>query len=366
MNSTFPFVVSSLTRIDALKDMAFSNGDFNGYLVLNNYNLLYFLGFPGTSAMLIPADGKCSVYVYGVNFEQAKTCGKAFNVELVRGDENLMTKISAQAKNFKVKKLFVDTLGVESWRSLTKEFSDEIGLEIGKNHIQLLRTVKDNFEIELMRKAGELTSEGMRVAYEMVKAGAKEHEVAAEIEYAMRKRGSGPTAFDSIVASGGSSAFPHGGCSDREIRDGDLVIVDIGATYSYYCSDMTRTIVAGKPSEKQRKIYDIVKTAQQRAFEAIKTGAVVGDLDAIARRLIADAGYGPYFVHRLGHGVGLEVHESPSMGPNGKDQLSAGYVVTDEPGIYIPGFGGVRIEDTVLVGKSGAERLTIGPYNLHD
>jgi Xaa-Pro aminopeptidase len=356
--------VSSLTRIEALKDMAFYPVDFNGYLIFNSYNLLYFLGFPGTSALLIPADGEPTVYVYGVNYEQAKAEGKSFDVELVRGDENLIAKIAAQAKDFNVKKLYVDSLGVESWRSLAKEFSDEKVLEIGKNHIQSLRAVKDSSEIELMRKAGELTSEGMRVAYEIVKAGAKEHEVAAEIEYAMRRRGAGPTAFESIVASGECSAYPHGGCSGREIREGELVVVDIGATYNYYCSDMTRTIVAGKPSAKQRRIYDTVKTAQQKAFEAIKAGAVVGDLDSLARRLIADAGYGAYFVHRLGHGVGLEVHEPPSMGPNGKDQLSAGYVVTDEPGIYIPGFGGVRIEDAVLVGKSGAERLTAGPYDL--
>jgi Xaa-Pro aminopeptidase len=181
----------------------------------------------------------------------------------------------------------------------------------------------------------------------------------------MRRRGAGSTAFETIVASGACSAFPHGGCSCREIREGDLVVVDIGATYQHYCSDMTRTLVAGKPSAKQQKIYATVKAAQQKAFEAIKADVTVGDVDAVARQLITDAGYGEYFVHRLGHGVGLEVHEAPSMGPGGKEKLVAGCVVTDEPGIYIPGFGGVRIEDTVLVGKKESERLTVGSYSLN-
>ena len=190
-----------------------------------------------------------------------------------------------------------------------------------------------------------------------------EYEVAAEIEYAMRSRGAGPTAFETIVASGACSAFPHGGCTGREIRDGDFVVVDIGATSEYYCSDMTRTFVAGTPSERQTLIYDTVKAAQQKAFEAMKPGMPVADLDATARNVIAESGFGDFFVHRLGHGVGLEVHEPPSMGATSKEKLAAGYIVTDEPGIYIPGYGGVRIEDTVLITRDGAERLTIGPYS---
>jgi Xaa-Pro aminopeptidase len=354
-----------LTRIDKLKKIAFTEKGFDGYLIFNSANTLYFLGFPGPSALLVPTEGECTVYVYGVNYEQAKAQGSGFKVELVKGDENLMTKIASEIQNRKIGKFAVDALGVQSWRDLTKELPGGVTLEVNNRFIEALRVVKDNQEIELMRKAGELTSEGMKAAYEAVKSGAKEYEVAAEIEYAMRRRGAGPTAFETIVTSGACSAFPHGGCSGREIREGGLVVVDIGATYNYYCSDMTRTMVAGKPSVKQQKIYDTVKAAQQKAFEAVKAGMMVGDLDTVARRLITDAGYGDYFVHRLGHGVGLEVHEPPSMGPNGKDRLSVGCVVTDEPGIYIPGFGGVRIEDTLLVGKNEAERLTVGPYSLN-
>jgi Xaa-Pro dipeptidase len=234
-------------------------------------------------------------------------------------------------------------------------------VEVNNSIVQTLRMVKDKQELEYMRKAAELTSRGMEAAVETVKPGMKEYEVAAEIEYAMRKRGAGPTAFETIVASGAWSAFPHGGCSGREIRAGDLVVVDIGATFNFYCSDMTRTFVAGQPSEKQQKIYDTVKAAQQNALKTIKTGMPIPEVDSAARKVIEAAGYGEFFVHRLGHGVGLEVHEPPTLNQTNKDLLAAGNVVTVEPGIYLPGYGGVRIEDTVLVTTKGAEKLTSGP-----
>ncbi|HKZ88559.1 MAG TPA: Xaa-Pro peptidase family protein [Candidatus Bathyarchaeia archaeon] len=358
--------MNALKRIDQLKKAVFTEGGFDGYLIFNNANLLYFLGFPGTSALLIPADGENTTYVYGVNYEQAKAEGRDFKVQLVKSDENLIAKIARQAKDCGIKKLSVDALSVESWRALTKEFPSRKAVEVCSNVVQALRMIKDPREIEFMRKAGELTSEGMKIAVEAVKPGAKEYEVAAEIEYAMRKRGAGPTAFESIVASGECSAFPHGGCSGREIREGDLVVIDIGATCNYYCSDMTRTFVAGKSSEKQKRIYGIVKAAQENAFKSIKAGVPIPDVDAAARKVIETAGYGDFFVHRLGHGVGLEVHEPPTLSQTNKDLLAAGNVVTDEPGIYIAGYGGVRIEDTVLVQKNGAEKLTRGSYSLGD
>ena len=204
----------------------------------------------------------------------------------------------------------------------------------------------------------------MKVAFETIKPGVKERQVAAEIEYAMRKKGSDGTAFDTIIASGAASAFPHGSCSDRTIREGDFVVVDLGATSNFYRSDMTRTFTAGKPSEKQSKIYETVKLAHQKAFEAIKPSIPAKDADAAARQIIEAAGYGEFFVHNLGHGVGLEIHEAPTLSPDSQDTLAVGNVITDEPGIYLPGYGGVRIEDTVLVTTVGAEKLTVGPYSL--
>ncbi|MBN1358739.1 aminopeptidase P family protein [Candidatus Bathyarchaeota archaeon] len=354
-----------MNRINALKQVAFRKGGFDSFIVFNSSNLTYFTGFSGASALLIPENGENTVYVYGVNYAQAKAELAEVKVELVERGENLIDKIAKQAKAFKIEKLAVDSLTIESWRALTKSLGSEKTLATDPNFIRDLRKVKDAKEIELMRKAAELTSEGMRAARETLAAGMREYEVAAEIEYAMRKQGCYGTAFDTIVASGVSSAFPHGGCSDRKIRKGDLVVVDVGATYKSYRSDMTRTFTAGKPSEKQEKLYQVVKTAQEKAFEAVKPNVKAADVDATARKIIADAGYGEYFVHNLGHGVGLEIHEPPTLSPDSKDVLAEGNVVTVEPGVYLVGYGGIRLEDTLLLQRKGAEKLTEGQSTLN-
>jgi len=353
-----------MTRVETLRQTAFEKDKFDGFIVFNSANLTYLTGFSGASALLIPKNGESTVYVYGVNYAHAKAELSGFTVDLVKHGEDVMAKIAKHAEDFKIKKLAVDAINAESWQALSKALGDEKKLVADNSFIQELRKVKDEKEIRLMRKAGELTSEGMRVAYETVTAGMREYEVAAEIEYVMRKKGSSGTAFETIVASGACSAFPHGGCSDRIIREGDLVVVDVGATYKFYRSDMTRTLVAGKPSEKQKKLYQTAKTAQEKAFEALKPNAKAKGVDAAGRKIIADAGYGEYFVHSLGHGVGLEVHEPPTLSPESKDTLATGNVVTVEPGIYLVGYGGIRIEDTVLVQRNGAEKLTNGPYAL--
>lgn len=352
-----------LNRVGALRKIAFESGGFDCYLIFNNTNLLYFLGFQGSAALLVTADGESIVYVYGVNYEQAKVECKDFRVELIKPHENLLVKIVRQVKDRKIKRVAVDTLGVDGWLILSKEFSEET-LEVNNSFIAALRMVKDTREIELMRKAGELTSAGMKAAYETIQPGVKECEVAAEIEHTMRIRGAGTTAFETIVASGIYSAFPHGGCSERIIHEGDLVVVDIGATYKFYCSDMSRTFVAGTPTAKQQTIYNVVNTAQENAFKTIQASVPIFKVDAAARQVIEAAGFGEYFVHRLGHGVGLDVHEPPSLNQLNKDSLFIGNVVTIEPGIYIPGFGGIRIEDTVLVQKSCVEKFTNGLYSL--
>ena len=354
----------SLKRIDVVKQVAFEEKGFDGFAVFNWANLIYLTNSPAATALVIPRDGKSIIYTYGVNYEQAKAEGKDLIVELVRRDENLMTKIAETAKGQKIKKLAVDTLSVKGWRALIKETSGEVLPEIKGNIILDLRKVKDKEELAFMRKAGELTSEGMKVAFEVLTPGIKEYELAAEIEYSMRKRGSNGTAFETIVASGKYSAFPHGSCSNRVICEGDLVVVDVGATYKFYHSDMTRTLVAGNPSEKQKRIHDIVKTAQEAALKIIKPKAKAKEIDYAARKIINDTGYSEHFVHGLGHGVGLEVHEPPTLNSHSKETLAVGNVVTDEPGIYLVGYGGIRIEDTVVVKKDGAEKLTHCSYKL--
>ncbi len=353
-----------MQRVAALRQVAFEKSNFDGYLVFNPSNLIYFTGVPGTTALLIPKDGEPRLYVYSVNYEQAKQEAKDFNVELIGLSENLMEKIAKHAQQFGISNLAIDSLGMEGWRKLAKPARGKIKLKMKPNFVSQLRAIKDETETMLIRKACELTSLGTKIAYEVISAGMKEYEVAAEIEYAMRKHGSYGTAFDTAVSSGPASAFPHGGCSDREIRSGEFVVLDFGAVYKNYHSDLTRTLVAGKPSEKQQKLFDIVMNAHQGAFEAMKPNFSTKDVDAVARRIIAEAGYDGKFVHGLGHGVGLDIHEPPTLNMISKEKLQAGNIVTDEPGIYLVGYGGVRIEDTVLVTKAGAEKLTVGPYSL--
>jgi len=356
--------VKVLNRIAALKQKAFEEKNFDGFLVANSVSLFYLSEVQGASCLLIPKKGENTIYVYGVNYEQAKADGKRFKIEMVKRGENLMEKIASQIKTLNIKKLAVDALSVESYRGLAKGIRGKAKMKMQSNLVWELRKVKDEHEIELMRKAGELTSIGMKVAYETIRPGTAEIEVAAEIEYAMRRKGSWGTAFETSVASGVRSAFPHGGCTERKIQAGDLVVIDIGATYQHYCSDMTRTVVAGKPTEKQKKLYEIVKIAQEEAHQTIKPKAKAKDVDTAARKDIEEAGYGEYFVHGLGHGVGLEVHELPTLSQASKEKLTVGNVVTNEPGIYLIGFGGIRIEDSVLVQKRKAEKLTNGPYAL--
>ncbi len=346
-----------MTRTDKLKQLAAKQGKPTSIAVFNPTNIIYFTNFSGAAGLYIPQDGESVLYVSGVNFEQAKAEVRDFSVELLKRGESVIQKIAQQNP----KKLSVDTLPMESWRSLSKVVGGEEKLDQVNDLIRQLRSVKDQEEIKLIREACRLATIGMAKAKEIIGVGLKEKDAAAEIEYAMRKAGSDGVAFDTIVASGVTSAFPHGSILDRTIRDFDFVIVDIGATYKFYRSDITRTFIASKATEKQARIYDVVKLAHERGLEAIKSGAAAKDVEAAARGVIEKAGFGEYFVHNLGHGVGLEVHEAPILSPDSRDILEVGNVVTDEPGIYVPGYGGVRIEDTVLVTKNGAEVLTVGP-----
>jgi Xaa-Pro dipeptidase len=350
-----------MKRTDALKQLAAKQGIACNFIVFNPYNLTYFTGFSGATALLIPKQGENVLFVSGVNYEQAKAEAKGLTVELVKRGENLIEKIAKQAP---AEKYAVDSLPIEMWRALAKAVGGEEKMELASSLILKLRSVKDKGEIELIREACRLASIGMQTASEIIRPGIKEIEVAAEVEYAMRKKGSNGTSFDTIIASGPTSAFPHGSCSNRTIQGGELVVVDLGATFNSYRSDMTRTFIAGKADEKQRKIYETVKQAHHKAFETIKPDVSAMEVDSAARRVIAAAGFGELFVHNLGHGVGLEIHEAPVLSPESKDTLTVGNVITDEPGIYLPSYGGVRIEDTVLVTEIGAEKLTVGTYTL--
>jgi len=314
--------------------------------------------------LLVPRNDESILFVYEINFEAAKMKTQEASVELVKANESLIEKIVKRLKSLKIHDIGFDSLKASTYLKL-KESSNEITLKDASDIIWTLRKVKDRSEIFLIKKAAELTVRGIRKAAEIIRTGLSEREVAAEIEYEMRKAGSDGVAFDTIVSSGPNSAFPHGGCGDRVIKKGDLVIIDIGAKYRDYCSDLTRTFLIGKPSSTQIQIYETVRKAQELAVKKAWAKVKASEVDRVARDYISKAGYGEYFVHSLGHGVGLDVHEPPTLSPKSKDVLMEGNVVTIEPGIYIPRFGGVRIEDTVLILKDGAKKLTEAPIEMY-
>jgi len=338
--------------------------DTANFLILNSANITYFTGFDGAAALLVPKDGENILYVSETNFEQARHEVKNAKVERIIRGEKLFQKICQIVEISVRDRLALDSISVESWKVLTKIVGNEDSLVISGDVIKGLRAVKSSDEIERIRKACMIADVGINTAYEVIEPGVSEQEVMAEVEYAMRKQGSSGAAFDTIVVSGANCAFPHGTHKRQIIKDGDFVVIDLGATVDYYKSDITRTVVAGKISGKQQEIYDTVKIAQDLAVKAISADVRAVDVDAVARAFIGRAGFRDYFVHNLGHGVGLDIHEMPMLSPDSKDTLKEGNVVTVEPGIYITGFGGVRIEDTILVTKNGAEKLTNSAYTL--
>lgn len=350
---------TALTRIQKLRSLAIKKNIQGAFAVFNQANITYFTSFSGATALLIPENGEATLFVSGTNYQQAKAEVKGYNVELIKRGESVMQKIAQQNQKAK---LSIDTLAIESWRMLAKEVGGEEKLEPAYLLFRNLREVKDTEEILLIREACKMADAGIKTASEMIRPGVTQKEIAAEAEYAMRKAGSDGIAFETIVSAGECCAFPHGTKIDKTVCEGDFVTVDLGAINKFYCSDITRTFIAGKPSEKQQKIYEAVMQAHHMAYDKIEAGVLAQKVDWAAWRIIDKAGYGDYFVHNLGHGVGIEVHEAPVLGPDSKDVLQSGNIVTDEPGIYLPGYGGVRIEDTVLVTEKGAEKLTKSPY----
>ncbi|MCX8087907.1 MAG: M24 family metallopeptidase [Meiothermus ruber] len=227
-----------------------------------------------------------------------------------------------------------------------------------------LRRKKSPEEIALIRRAAELADQGFRHILPFIKPGVREIEVALELEYFLRKNGSEGLAFSTTVASGERSAMPHGGASNRTIQAGELVTLDFGCVVGGYCSDMTRTVAVGQVSGELRSIYQAVLEAQTLALEAVAPGKTGRELDTLARDHLTRLGYGAHFTHGLGHGVGLFIHEAPSLSQASEDILEASNVVTIEPGVYIPNLGGCRIEDLVLVTEQGHEVLSHSPKHL--
>ena len=271
--------------------------------------------------------------------------------------------------NEALKELGVVTLGIEEDYLTHGEYlyyEEKLSAKLVpyQKEISAFRQVKEPWEIEHMKKAQAITDLAFQAICKVLKPGMTEKEAATELIYCLLKNGSEGLAFDPIVVSGPNSSKPHGVPGERKLEYGDFITLDFGAKIGGYCADMTRTVALGFVSEEMRKVYDIVLQAQEAAIAATKAGMTGAEVDGVARDIIEKAGYGPYFGHGYGHSVGLEIHESPNCRPGNKAPLPAGVVCSAEPGIYLPGRFGVRIEDVVIVTEQGCEDITQSPKKL--
>ncbi len=334
----------------------------DAYLVTQSPNVFYFTGSISGGNLIVSPDSDPLLLAAKLNLACALDQAKGCDVRPYTR-EDMLDQIVARLDEIGPSTIGFDELTLKLYRDLGERLRGT-ELKNGSEIVKKMRMVKDADEVKLMRRAGALADIGMEAIKGILGEGVAENEIAAEAAYAMRRHGADDLAFPFIVVSGPRSAYPHGGVTERKIRRGEFVTIDMGASYREYKTDITRTFIIGSPDSKQRTIYETVLEANLDAHEKIREGTNGADIHNMAMAVIEKAGFGEYFIHGLGHGVGLEVHEGPSLGKTSKDTLRAGNVVTNEPGIYIHGYGGVRIEDTVLVTGSEPERLTKTPKDL--
>lgn len=328
-------------------------------LVTKEENVHYFSGFRGDSTALLVTPERLLLVTDSRYTEQA--AAEAPSYEIVEQKDGLYRCVAELAAD-----VGVVALGFEGgWlvydkvlklRDLLGEISFDTTLDLDP-----LRQVKDADEIVLIRRACGIADEGFAHIIRVIQPGMTELEVAAELEHHMRMLGSERPAFQTIIASGARGSLPHGVASDKVIARGDLVTMDFGAVCGGYHSDITRTICVGHADARQRDVYNAVLAAQQRALAVLRSGVTGIEVDRIARDVLAEYDLEQYFGHGLGHSLGLEIHEEPRLSKAGKNMMQPNMLITDEPGVYIPGWGGIRIEDTVLITADGAEPLTHAP-----
>ncbi|MCB2292371.1 Xaa-Pro peptidase family protein [Clostridium algoriphilum] len=348
-------------RILKLRD-SMKAKDIDAVLLVGDPNRNYLSGFTGNESYSVITENKAFFITDSRFTEQAKQQVK--NYEILEHSKNLPDFLGELVKDNNIKRLgFEEDILSFSDYSLYKSKVQCEFVPIEKI-IETIRTIKDESELKLIKKAAQIADEAFGHLLKFIKSGMTEREIGLELEFKMKKLGAQELSFPSIIASGVRSSLPHGQATDKVVNEGEFLTLDFGCVYKGYCSDMTRTIVIGKPSEKMVEIYNTVLEAQKLALRTFKPNIPATSVDKIARDYIEDKGYGEYFGHSLGHGVGREIHEAPTVGYGNKQLLQSGMVVTDEPGIYIPGFGGVRIEDLLVITENGSEVLSNSPKHL--
>ncbi|MBP3966400.1 M24 family metallopeptidase [Paenibacillus lignilyticus] len=314
--------------------------------------------------LLIPRQAEPLLIVPALDLEAAQAASSVTSIHTHTDTDNpyeVLTKLMPAG---------VQSLGLEKGYMTVSRFeaiSRAVGASVYADidgPLREMRVIKTPDEVVRMKHAVRIIEDVLRAGIAQVKPGVSEIELVAELEYQMKKLGASGPSFSTMVLAGENSALPHGVPGSRAVREGELLLFDLGVYADGYASDITRTFAVGDISEEQTKIYNTVLAANLRGIEATRPGATLASLDRAAREHIESAGYGPYFMHRLGHGLGMDVHEYPSVHGQNQDVLRSGMVFTIEPGIYVPGVGGVRIEDDVLVTEGGVEVLTAFPKEL--
>jgi Xaa-Pro aminopeptidase len=353
----------SAKRINNLRQLI-KKENLDGLIVTDLKQIRYLTGFSGSAALLAIGPKKALFFSDFRYKEQAAKEVKGAKVHIATGPAITALKDFPElaAKNRRLGYAAAGTT-VEVLKKLEKSLPGCLWVP-ADNVLGQLGWVKEKDELVSISKAVEISDVAFERILNLIAPGVRERELAAELEYQMMMLGSERAAFESIVASGWRSALPHGIASNKKLQAGDFVTFDFGATVNGYVSDITRTVVVGKATLRQKKIYSIVARAQLAAIRKMKPGASCKMIDGTARQIITRAGYGRQFGHGLGHGIGLEVHSGPRLSGMVEDKLMVNNVVTVEPGIYIPGWGGVRIEDDVLVTRSGAKVLNGAPKKL--
>jgi Xaa-Pro aminopeptidase len=333
-----------------------------GILFFSPENIRYLTGFSGSEGYLLVGKDENFLLVDSRYITQAREEMRGCRVFLV--DKGIKS-VASQVLPLGLRRLGFEAQGISVARfEQLQKGMERVELVPLTDELERLRGSKTAEEIASITKAVQVAEEAWQDCLELVKPGVQEADLALELEYQMKKRGGERMAFDTIVASGPRAALPHAQPTTRPIAQGDLLLFDFGCRYRGYCSDESCTVIVGRAAEEQRRIYGIVKDAHDRAIEQIKPGKKLAAIDAAARDHIHQAGHGAHFGHGTGHGIGLGVHEWPVVGKDSPDVAEQGMVFTIEPGIYVPGWGGVRIEDMVVVTADGCEVLTTISKNL--
>jgi Xaa-Pro aminopeptidase len=329
----------------------------DGLLISLGPNLRYLSGFTGSNGLLLLTPAKAILFTdprYTLQAGQETTC----EVRIAKG--SLVDEVTAAIAKLRMKRVGYEPglTSCDAHDSLAAKLPAKTVLVGVSGWIEELRTLKSPSEMERIRRSVNTNSQAFEQAVKRVRPGMKEQDLAAELEYRMRRLGAEKPSFETIVAGGVRSALPHAQPTAARFQTGELIVVDMGALQEGYCSDMTRMLFLGQPSAKVKRTYKAVLEAQLAGIDAVRAGARTAAVDAATRNVLKGYGLDGAFIHSTGHGLGLEIHEPPRLGKRDKGRLKAGMAITIEPGVYLEGFGGIRIEDTVLVTDKGCEILT--------